>query len=53
MMEQKHLFSRAHYFKAGTLRSEFDSLFDTNGKVFENYNIVNKRRSEQLENRIW
>jgi len=43
-MEQKYLFNRTHYFKAGTLRSEFDSLFDTNNEVFDNYNIVHKRR---------
>ena len=45
-MEQKIFSKRAHNFENESLRSEFDSLFDTNS-------IVDKRRSEQMDNRIW
>jgi len=45
-MEQKIFSKRSHNFGNETLRSEFDSLFDINS-------IVDKRRREQMDNRIW
>ena len=45
-MKQRILLNRVHRFETENLRSEFDVLFDTNS-------VVDKRRSEQMDNRIW
>ena len=44
-MDRRILFNNADDFERELFRSEFDSLFDTNS-------LVNKRRREQMENRI-
>ena len=45
-MERRILFNNADDFEREVFRSEFDGLFDANS-------IVDKRRCEQMENRIW
>ena len=44
-MDRRILFNNADDFEKEVFRSEFDSLFDTNS-------LVDKRRREQMENRI-
>ena len=44
-MDRRILFNNADDFEKEVFRSEFDSLFDTNS-------LVDKRRREQMGNRI-
>ena len=44
-MDRRILFNNVDDFEREVFRSEFDSLFDTNS-------LVDKRRREQMENRI-